>query len=107
MPKFSTPALYIFFKNDKGEDTEIEKLQTTAADQLSFDMIRRNTPNFPSQTEAPMLWAYILAFAALRRTGVISDKHQFEEWISQNLHSVDLLPKEEADYPLAQPSATA
>lgn len=107
MPKFSTPALYIFFKNDKGEDTEIEKLQTTAADQLAFDMIRRNTPKFPSQQEAPMLWGYILAFAALRRTGVISAEHQYEDWISKNLHSVDILPKSEAEYPLAQPSETA
>ena len=106
MPRFSTPALYIFFKNDNGEDTEIEKLQTTAADQLSFDMIRRNTPNFPSQSEAPMLWAYILAFAALRRTGLIAGNHQFEDWISKNLHSVDILPKEESEAPLVQQSET-
>lgn len=107
MPKFSTPALYVFFKNDKGEDVEIQKIQTVAADQLAFDMIRRNTPNFPSQSEAPMLWAYILAFSALRRTKQIDRSHSFETWIEENLYSVEVLPKEEASAPLAGQSETA
>lgn len=103
MAKFSTPALEVLFIDDKGEEQHIEHIQTIAADQFSFDMIRRNSPNFPSQKDAPMLWVYILAFNALRRKKVIADTHKFDEWIESNLLSADVLQKnEQAPAPLVE-----
>lgn len=91
MIKFSTPALAILFTNDEGKETEIEKVQTTAQDQFAFDMLRRNHKNLPSQSEAPMMWAYILAFNALRRKKLIGEHHTFDSWIENNLLNVEIV----------------
>ncbi|MBF0809121.1 hypothetical protein E4U03_10975 [Rothia nasimurium] len=96
MAKFSTPALSIIFTNDEGQEVTIERIQTIAADQFAYDMIRRNTPNFPSHTEAPLLWCYVLAFNALKRTGQIGKEHRFDTWIEEHLLSADVL-REQAD----------
>ncbi|MBM7052217.1 hypothetical protein [Rothia sp. ZJ1223] len=101
MAKFSTPVLSIIFLNDEGEETTIERIQTVAADQFAFDMMRRNIKDFPSQRDAPMLWCYVLAFSALKRTKQIAPAHTFDKWVETSLLSADVVREEAPEAPLA------
>lgn len=102
MAKFSTPPIEVIFIDDNGEEKHIDRIQTIAADQFAYDMIRRNSPNFPDNREAPLLWVYILAFSALRRKKVIGEHHKFDDWIQNNLLSADVIKDDDKPAPLVE-----
>lgn len=104
--KYDTPNINVHYLDDSGKERSYTNLQTVAADQFGYDMIRKNTPGgLPERKEAPELWVYILAYRALRRKGKISDALSWDKWIEQNLLSVDfnLSPEQEEAF-LAQKS---
>lgn len=62
MAKFATPNLRVRLA---GSEESLD-VQSTQADAVRFDLIRSRL-KWPSSSEAPMLWATVLAWAALRR----------------------------------------
>ncbi|MBF0808510.1 hypothetical protein E4U03_07795 [Rothia nasimurium] len=85
--RYTTPELTILYLDEKGQETEIT-VQSTAADHYVFDMLRSNKKTIPSMQDSPQTWAYILSWAALKRTGHISTQ-DFDSWIRTSLINVD------------------
>lgn len=95
MAKFSTPKVSILYIDAQGQEVE-ETVQTTAADQYVFDMLRANKKNLASVNEAPQLWAYILSWAALKRLKKIQDG-DFDNWIRTSLQNVEIVQDDQQE----------
>ena len=70
--KLSTPRLRVVLAD--GTDREV---QCTNADMVRFDLTR-SKQKWPGAQDAPFLWLTFVAWAALRRTGVIEQSLGYE-----------------------------
>lgn len=104
--KYDTPNLNVHYIDDDGKEKTYAGLQTVAADQFGYDMIRKNTPGgLPARKDAPELWVYILAYRALRRKNKVGDALTWDKWIEQRLLAVEFnLTDEQQEAFLAQKS---
>lgn len=86
--KITTPKINVIYTNDQGQQVQ-DAVQTTAADQYTYDMLCSNKKNIPELKKAPATWGYILAWAALRRLGKITE-NDFDYWIRTALIDADI-----------------
>lgn len=98
------PLVEVTYLNKAGEQVE-KTVQTDARDQFAFSMIRRSTPNIPTQKDDPNLWLGIIVFTAMRREGYTEQGDTWDTFLGESLLDYQVLntPGEVAADPLATP----
>jgi hypothetical protein len=93
--KLFTPLLRVIMPPPEGEDAKAIDVQSINADLVRWDRTRLAN-KWPKMEDAPIIWATFIAWAAMRRQGLIPQDLKYEEFEATAL-SIEPIDQTPAD----------